>query len=47
MRCRRCAGNAYLEMIDDPELRCLQCSRLVARLVPGGIMAEGWLPAAA
>lgn len=34
IRCQRCGGNAYLETIDERELRCLQCSRLIARLTP-------------
>ncbi len=25
----RCGGDAYLDLRDDPEWRCLQCGRLV------------------
>ncbi len=28
--CDRCAGDAYLDLRDDPEWRCLQCGRLVS-----------------
>ncbi len=46
-RCQRCGGNAYLETIDEPELRCLQCGRLIARLEPN-LQAPGRvLPTAA
>ncbi len=27
--CARCGGDAYLDLRDDPEWRCLQCGRLV------------------
>ena len=27
--CQRCCGDAYLDMADDPEWRCLQCARPV------------------
>ena len=27
--CQRCGGDAYLDLMDDPEWRCLQCARLV------------------
>lgn len=27
--CRRCGGDAYLDMADDGEWRCLQCARPV------------------
>ncbi len=29
--CSRCGGDAYLDATDEPEWRCLQCGRLVAR----------------
>ena len=36
--CQRCGGDAYVDLIDEPEWRCLQCARSVpehatARLV--------------
>ena len=34
--CQQCGGDAYLDLMDDPEWRCLQC----ARLVPGQAMAQ-------
>ena len=27
--CQRCGGDAYLDLIDEPEWRCLQCARPV------------------
>lgn len=30
--CRRCGGDAYLDMADDPEWRCLQCARPVPQM---------------
>ena len=27
--CARCGGDAYLDLRDDPEWRCLQCGRLI------------------
>jgi DNA-directed RNA polymerase subunit RPC12/RpoP len=27
--CVRCGGDAYLDLRDDPEWRCLQCGRLI------------------
>jgi hypothetical protein len=27
--CRRCGGAAYLDLLDEPEWRCLQCGRSV------------------
>ena len=27
--CQRCGGDAYLDLMDEPEWRCLQCARLV------------------
>ncbi|MFQ5880827.1 MAG: hypothetical protein ACE5IZ_11740, partial [Dehalococcoidia bacterium] len=27
--CQRCGGDAYLNVTDEPEWRCLQCGRLV------------------
>ena len=47
IRCQRCGGNAYFENLDGPELRCLQCSRLIARLTAGSAEASRKLPAAA
>ena len=38
--CARCGGDAYLDLRDDPEWRCLQC----ARLVPAEV-APTWLAA--
>ena len=26
--CAKCGGDAYLDLRDDPEWRCLQCGRL-------------------
>lgn len=28
--CARCGGDAYLDLRDDPEWRCLQCGRVVS-----------------
>ncbi|TMB67316.1 MAG: hypothetical protein E6J43_08815 [Chloroflexi bacterium] len=28
--CRRCGGDALLDLTDGPEWRCLQCGRMVA-----------------
>jgi hypothetical protein len=28
--CQRCGGDAYLDLTDEPEWRCLQCARPVA-----------------
>ena len=39
--CARCGGDAYLDLRDDPEWRCLQCGRLVPAEV-----APIWLAAA-
>lgn len=39
LRCQRCGGNAYLETIDEPELRCMQCSRLIATLDSSALVA--------
>ncbi len=30
--CQRCGGDAYLDMTDEPEWRCLQCARLVTKM---------------
>ena len=30
--CERCGGDAYLDMADDPEWRCLQCARPVPQM---------------
>ena len=27
--CQRCGGDAYLDAMDEPEWRCLQCARPV------------------
>ncbi len=27
--CVRCGGDAYLDLIDEPEWRCLQCGRTI------------------
>ena len=27
--CQHCGGDAYVDMIDEPEWRCLQCARPV------------------
>ena len=27
--CQRCGGDAYVDLIDEPEWRCLQCARSV------------------
>lgn len=40
--CRRCGGDAYVDLIDEPEWRCLQCARSVpeyatARLAPATV----------
>ena len=32
--CARCRGDAYLDLRDDPEWRCLQCGRLVSEVTP-------------
>ena len=32
--CARCKGDAYLDLRDDPEWRCLQCGRLVSEATP-------------
>jgi len=37
--CPRCGGDAYLDVLDGPEWRCLQCARLLpaeAAESPGG-----------
>ncbi len=34
--CQRCGGDAYVDLIDEPEWRCLQC----ARSVPEHAMAQ-------
>ena len=37
--CQRCGGDAFLDLLDDPEWRCLQCGRVVAVLAaPDRIM---------
>ncbi len=35
--CRRCGGDAYLDVSDDHEWRCLQCGRLVSHLPARGL----------
>lgn len=41
--CQRCGGDAYLDLTDEPEWRCLQCGRTIppeatpARLVAAEI----------
>lgn len=47
LRCSRCGGNAYLETLDEPELRCLQCSRLIAQFATEALVPQRRLPAAA
>lgn len=47
LRCPRCGGNVYLENLDGPELRCLQCSRLVATLMSDPRESRHKLPEAA
>ena len=31
--CPRCGGDAYLDRLDDPEWRCLQCGRTVPQMI--------------
>ena len=47
LRCPHCGGNPYLESIDEPELRCLQCSRLIVTLASDPSALGCKLPAAA
>ena len=37
--CARCGGDAYLDLRDDPEWRCLQCGRLVSEATPVSLAA--------
>jgi ribosomal protein S27AE len=30
--CQRCGGDAFLDLSDEPEWRCLQCGRLVTNV---------------
>jgi hypothetical protein len=30
--CQRCGGDAFLDLLDEPEWRCLQCGRVVPEL---------------
>ena len=30
--CQRCGGDAFLDLLDEPEWRCLQCGRYVPEL---------------
>ena len=39
--CVRCGGDAYLDLSDDPEWRCLQCGRLVPEATPAGLPMVG------
>ena len=32
--CRRCGGNEYLDLLDEPEWRCLQCARPIQAQLP-------------
>ena len=32
--CQRCGGDAYVDGMDDPEWRCLQCARPVPEQAP-------------
>lgn len=37
--CARCSGDAYLDLSDEPEWRCLQCGRLVPEATPVSLAA--------
>ena len=45
--CQRCCGDAYLDMQDDPEWRCLQCARPVGALVTADLGAPSAVARAA
>jgi hypothetical protein len=38
--CGRCGGDAYLDRLDEPEWRCLQCGRVVSNVKPLLAIAE-------
>lgn len=45
--CQRCCGDAYLDLMDGPEWRCLQCARPVAEQATAQLGASPRLPRAA
>ena len=32
--CQRCGGDAYLDLMDEPEWHCLQCARAIPEQAP-------------
>ena len=37
--CQRCGGDAYVDAMDEPEWRCLQCARPVQGLAVQAVQA--------
>ena len=35
--CQHCGGDAYVDMIDEPEWRCLQCAQPVPAYATAGL----------
>lgn len=46
--CHRCGGDAYLDLTDGPEWRCIQCGRLVvSAAIPAATLIARQEPRAA
>ncbi len=38
--CQRCNGDAYLDLMDEPEWRCLQCARSVPKYATAQVIVS-------
>ena len=38
--CQRCGGDAYVDLIDEPEWRCLQCARSVREFATAQVVVS-------
>ena len=38
--CQRCGGDAYLDLMDEPEWHCLQCARAIPEQVTAQVVVS-------